>query len=141
MAKCTHCELLLFNDDCKASLIKHFRKSFQCSLALQLEKQTSKVIKRAKLKVELKKIETLEVSKFTSIAVDIDYFDSTLLCDIRKFSLFCEIANFVQQIRQCQHQYRESDLLTLLLELLRDSALIWYKQQQNESEIVKNLSE
>ena len=128
-AECTSCWYWFMQSDCEKSLTKH---SLHCSLFKQLHKE---VVKR----VELKKIEELKTSKFISVAVDIEYFDSTLLCDIQKFDLFCEIANFVQQLRQCQHQYRESNLLTLLIECFRDSALIWYKKQ---SEIVKkNLSE
>ena len=100
--------------DCEKSLTKH---SLHCPLFKQLHKE---VVKRA----ELKKIEELKALKFISVAVDIEYFDSTLLCDIQKFGLFCEIADFLQRFRQCQHQYRESDLLILLFEFLRDSALI-----------------
>ena len=127
--QCAHCSIEIFDVDReKKSLKYHFRNSFQCFLALQLEKKTSEII--------------VEIAKFMSVVADIDFFDATLLCDIKKFSLFCEIASFVQQFRQCQHQYRESDLLSLLFECFRDSALIWYKQQQNESEIVKkNLNE
>ena len=74
---------------------------------------------------EMKTPETIvEIAKSISVAADIDFFDAILLCDIQKFSLFCEIASFVQRFRQRQHQYRESDLLTLLSECFRDSALI-----------------
>ena len=94
IAKCFNCDLLLFNDDCKKSLTMHFRKSFHCSLVIQFEKQISEIIKRVKLKVELKKIEKLKISKFIFVVVDIDYFDSILFCDIQKFDLHHEIANF-----------------------------------------------
>ena len=130
MTQCTHCSIEIFDVDREEESLKHhLRKSSQCSLVLQLEKKTSEVI--------------VEVAKLISVAADIGFFDATLACDIQEFSLFCEIAGFVQQLRQCQHQYRESDLLTLLFECFRDSALTWYKQQrESESEIVKkNLSE
>ena len=134
---CNHCSLAIWDWDWKndeESLTKHLQESSHCSLVLQLEKKTSEDVRRVELKAQ-------KVAKFTLVASDIEYFDTTLLCDIQKFDLHCEIANFVQQLRQCQHQYRESNLLTLLFECLRDSALTWYRQQ-SESEIVKkNLSE
>ena len=137
-ARCTHYLLMLF-DTSKNSFKEHLDKSSECSLVLQFKTtrfETSKDIKRVELKV-------LKVVKSTFVAANIDFFDATLLCDIQKFNLFCEIANFVQQLRQCQHQYRESDLLNLLFDCLRDFALIWYKQQcEIEIEIVKkSLSE
>ena len=117
-AKCMHCSLTITRNRKFESLKKHIQKSFECSFVLQLE-----------------------IAKLISIVSNFDYFDSILLCDIQKFNLFCEIASFVQQFRQCQHQYRESDLLILLFESFRDFVLIWYKQQ-NENEIVKkNLNE
>ena len=128
--QCTHCSIELFDVDREEKSLKyHFRKSFECSLVLQLEKKISEVI--------------VEIAKFISVVADIDFFDAIFLCDIQKFSLFCEIASFVQRFRQCQHQYRESNVLILLFDCLRDSALIWYKQQNKlEIEIVKkNLSE
>ena len=125
--QCAHCSIEIFDvDDEEKSLKYHLRKSSQCSLALQLEKKTSEVI--------------IEIAKLISVAADIDFFDAIFLCDIQKFNLFCETANFVQQLRRRQHQYRESNLLTLLFDCFRDFALIWYKQQC-ESEIVKSLSE
>ena len=128
MTRCMKCSIKLF-DLIEKSLKKHFQKSFHCSLVLQLEKKTSEII--------------VEIVKFTFVVANIDYFDSTLLCDIQEFNLFREIAKFLQQFRQNQHQYRESNLLTLLLECFRDSALIWYRQQNElEIEIVKqNLNE
>ena len=99
-----------------------------------------KIIK--KLKSTISKI-MIEIAKLISIVANIDFFDATFVCDIQKFNLFCEIANFVQRFRQRQYQYRESDLLVLLFECFRNSALIWYKQQNEfEIEIVKkNLNE
>ena len=127
-AQCIHCSTTLFNS-MKKSLKEYLQQSPQCPLALQLEKKTSKII--------------VEIVKPTLVAADIDFFDATLLCDIHEFSLFCEAPGFVQQLRQCQHQYRESNLLTLLSECFRDPALTWYKQQrESENEIVKkSLSE
>ena len=128
-AQCIHCSTTLF-DSMKESLKEHLQQSFQCLLVLQFEKKTSKII--------------VEIVKLTLVAANIDFFDATLLCDIHEFNLFCETSSFVQQLRQCQHQYRESDLLTLLLECFRDLAVIWYKQQseKEQSEIVKkSLSE
>ena len=132
-ARCMHCSLTIAKNRKFESLKKHLQKSSQCSLVLQLETTRLEISEAI-----------VEASKSTSLAANLDYFDSTLLRDIQKFNLFCEIANFVQQLRQCQHQYRKSDLLTLLIECFRDSALIWYKLQseKKKSEIVKkNLSE
>ena len=89
-----HCSLTIARNRNFESLKKHLQKSFQCSLVLQLETtrlETSEEIKRVELTI-------LEVAKSTSLAANIEYFDAILLCDIQKFSLFCEIANFVQQL-------------------------------------------
>ena len=99
-AKCMHCSLKVAGNRDFESLKKHHQESSECPFVLQLE-----------------------AAKLIPVAADIGYFDATLLCDIQEFSLFCEAANFVQQVRQCQHQYRESDMLALLPELLRDPAL------------------
>ena len=99
-AKCMHCSLKVANNRNFESLKKYHQKSPECPFVLQFE-----------------------ATKPIPVAANIDYFDATLLCDIQKFSLFCETADFVQQVRQCQHQYRESDMLTLLPELLRGFAL------------------
>ena len=151
-AKCIHCYLSIFQWDCKKSFKKHFQKSFDCSLILQLEttrleisKTIVEIVKRAELKIlKVKKLiefETLKVSKFIFVAVDIEYFDSTLLCDIQEFDLHHESANFCQHLQNIRVNYREKKLLALLFECFRNSALIWYRQQQNEIEIVKSLNE
>ena len=132
MAQCTHCSVEIFGVDREEESLKyHLRRSPQCPLALQLEKETPEAI--------------AEAAKPTPVAADIGFFDASLACDIQEFSLFCEAAGFVQQLRQCQPQYRESDLLALLSECFRGPALTWYKQQseiQSESETVKkSLSE
>ena len=131
--KCMHCLLTITKNRNFESFKKHFQKSFECSFVLQFETkkfEISKNIKRTKLKI-------FEIVKFISIVANFDYFDSTFLCNIRKFNLFCEIANFLQQFRQRQYQYRKSNLLILLFDYLRNFALIWYKKQ-NET-IVKKI--
>ena len=135
--QCAHCSIEIFDVDREEESLKyHLRQSFQCSFALQFEKQISKVIKRVE-------IEALEVVKSTSIVANLDYFDSTFLCDIQKFDLHHETASFCQHLQNIQVNYREEELLALLFECLRDSSLIWYKQQSElEVEIVKkSLSE
>ena len=99
--------------DCEESLIKH---SFHCSLFKQLHEETAK-------RTELKKIETLEVSKSIFVAANLDYFDSTLLCDIQEFDLYHETASFCQHLQNIRINYRERELLSLLFEFFRDSAL------------------
>ncbi|KAG6999194.1 hypothetical protein G7Y79_00036g071500 [Physcia stellaris] len=126
MARCMECSAKLFGP-IEEPLKEHLQKSPQCPLALQLEKETPEAI--------------AEAAKPTPVAADIGYFDPTLLCDIQEFNLFREAAGFLQQLRQGQHQYRESDLLALLPECLRGPALAWYRQQQSESETAKGLSE
>ena len=116
-AKCMHCSLTVASNRKFESLKKHFQKSFECSFVLQLE-----------------------ISKSISVAVDIEYFDSTFLCDIQEFDLHHESANFSQHLQNIRINYREEKLLSLLLECFRDFALFWYKQQ-NEIEIVKDLNE
>ena len=108
-----HCSLTITENRNFELLKKHLQKSFECLLVLQFETT----------RLEISEI-IIEVSKFIFVVVNIDYFDSILLCDIQKFSLFCEMTRFLQQFRQCQHQYRELDLLTLLFEYFRDFALI-----------------
>ena len=124
IAECTHCWLMLFDDDCKDSLTKHLRKSFHCSLAIQFEKKTSEVIKRAKLKV-------IEVAKSTSTLVNIDIFDSTLMRDIEEFDLYSKMLKYLQHLQQIQHQYRKSDVLDLLFKCLRNSAFKWFNSQSS----------
>ena len=152
--KCIHCYLSIFQWDCKKSFKKHFQKSSDCSLVLQLETtrlETSEtiveIVKRAELKAlkvkKLTEFETLKVSKFISVVVDIEYFDSTFLCDIQKFDLHHESTSFCQHLQSIRINYREEELLSLLFEYFRDFALIWYRQQ-NELEIEiakKSLSE
>ena len=115
--KCMHCSLTITSNRKFESLKKHFQKSFECSFVLQLE-----------------------ISKSTFVVVDIEYFDSTFLCDIQKFDLHHESTNFSQHLQNIRINYREKKLLSLLLECFRDFALFWYKQQ-NEIEIAKNLNE
>ena len=153
-AKCIHCYLSIFQWNCKKSFKKHFQKSFDCSLVLQLEttrleisKVIVEIVKRIELKtLKVKKLvefETLKTSKLISVVVDIEYFDSTFLCDIQEFDLHHESTSFCQHLQNIRINYREEELFSLLFECFRDSALIWYRQQNElEIEIVKkNLSE
>ena len=86
-----------------------------------------KIVKQAKLKaleiVKRVEFEALEVVKLTLVASNIDYFDSTLLCDIQKFDLHHETASFCQHLQNIRTNYREKELFSLLLECFRDSAL------------------
>ena len=113
--KCMHCSLKIANNRDFESLKKHLQKSFECLFVLQLE-----------------------IAKFIFVAVDIEYFDSILLCDIQKFDLHHETIIFCQHLQSIRANYREIDLVELLNNCLRDSALTWYKKQ---NEIVKNLNE
>ena len=136
IAKCNHCSLKLFCNNCKKLLIKHFQKSFQCSFVLQFEKQISKIIKRIELKI-------LKISKFIFVVANIDYFDAILLCDIQEFDLHHETTSFCQHLQNIQINYREKKLFALLFEYFRDFALIWYKQQRKKKREIdkKNLNE
>ena len=135
-AQCAHCSIEIFGVDReKKSLKYHFRQSFECSLVLQLETT----------KLEISKT-IIDVSKFIFVVANIDFFDFIFLCDIQKFDLHHETTNFCQHLQNIRINYREEELLSLLLECFRDFALAWYKQQndkkQSENEIVKkNLSE
>ena len=133
-AKCVHCWYWFLQSDCEKSLKKHFRKSFDCLFALQNVKKIFEVKK-------LIEFEKLKISKLIFVVVDIEYFDSTFLCDIQKFDLHHEITNFCQHLQSIRINYRENELISFLFECFRNSALIWYRQQQNENEIVKNLNE
>ena len=108
-----HCSLTVASNRSFESLKKHFQKSFECSLAIQFETT----------KLEISKT-IVEVSKFTSVVADIDYFDSTFLCDIQEFDLHHETANFCQHLQSIQINYREKELFALLSECFRDFALI-----------------
>ncbi|KAG7008182.1 hypothetical protein G7Y79_00006g018020 [Physcia stellaris] len=58
---------------------------------------------------------------------DIGIFDPTLTCEDRRFD---EATDFLQHLQQCQHQYRESDLLSLLPSCLYGPAFdIWFNKQ------------
>ena len=81
----------------------------------------------------------MKVSKLIFVVVDIEYFDSTFLCDIQEFDLHHESASFCQHLQNIRINYREEKLFSLLLECFRDFALFWYQKQ---NEIVKqNLNE
>ena len=83
-------------------------------------------IKNAK-RVKSKALKAEETAKSTSTFQDIDIFDSILTCDDRRFS---ESEEFLQHLQQCQHQYRKSDLFTLLLACLWGVAFdIWFDKQ------------
>ena len=89
----------------------------------RVERQTLKNAKRVKSKA----LKAAEVAKSTSAIQDIDIFDSTLTCENRQFS---ELAKFLQHFQQCQHLYRESNLLMLLFTCLWNSVFdIWYDKQ------------
>ena len=112
-AKCMHCSLTVTNNRSFESLKKHFQKSFECSLVIQLETT----------KLEISEV-IVEISKLISVVADIDYFDSTFLCDIQEFDLHHETTSFCQHLQSIQINYREEELLALLFECFRDFALI-----------------
>ena len=127
MAQCTHCLIEIFGVDKEEEPLKdHLRRSPQCPLALQLEKETPEAI--------------AEVAKPTPVAADLGYFDPTLLCDIQEFGLHHEAITFCQHLQGIRASYREADLVQLLHTCLRGPALTWYRQQ-SESETAKSLSE
>ena len=59
-------------NDCEKLLTKH---SFHCSFSQEFHKEVAK-------RAELKKIEKLKISKSIFVVANIDFFDSTFLCDI-----------------------------------------------------------
>ena len=91
----------------------------------QQQRRKTRARKRANRKVAKKIVEN---AKSTSKLQNIDIFDSTS-CNESKFELYSEIANFLQSLQQCQHQYRKSDLLNLLSKCLCDFAFEWFKTQ------------
>ena len=95
--------------------------------ALKIEKKTKiNAVKNVK-RVESKALKTKEATKSTSTFHDIDIFDSIFTCDDRRFS---ESEEFLQHFQQCQHQYRKSNLLTLLFVCFWNSAFdIWFDRQ------------
>ena len=109
------------------SSVSSAQQKQQKSNALKIAKKTkTNVVKNAK-RVKSKALKTQEVAKLTSELQNIDIFDSTLTYENRRFS---EIANFLQHLQQCQHQYKESDLLFLLSSCLWDFAFdIWFDKQ------------
>ena len=99
----------------------------QESNALKIARKAKfNAVKNAK-RVKSKALKAEQIAKPTPTFQDIDIFDPTLTCEDRRFS---ESKDFLQHLQQCQHQYRESDLLTLLLACLWDSAFdIWFDKQ------------
>ena len=91
----------------------------------QQQRRKARVRKRANRKVAKKIVKD---AKSTSKLQNIDIFDSTS-CNESKFELYSEVANFLQSLQQCQHQYRKSDLLNLLSKCLCDFAFEWFKTQ------------
>ena len=56
-------------------------------------------------------------------------FDPELTQDDPESELFCEATGILRQLRQLQHQHRESDLLDLLHDCLWGPALDWFENQ------------
>ena len=95
----------------------------------QLKARAQKLAKRKARKIaERAELKTTKVAKSTSKLQNIDIFDSAT-CDESEFELYNEVANFLQNLQQCQHQYRKSDLLNLLSKCLCDLASEWFKLQ------------
>ena len=95
--------------------------------ALKIAKKTKiNAIKNVK-RVKSKALKAEKTAKSISTIQNIDIFDSIFTCEDRQFS---EFAKFLQYFQQCQHLYRESDLLMLLLICLWSSAFdIWFDRQ------------
>ena len=85
------------------------------------------------IKQKIKQIIKKKTSKSTSIFIDIDIFDSTLICDILKFDLYSKMINFLQHFQQIQNQnlYLKSDVLDLLFKCFRDFVFAWFNSQSN----------
>ena len=101
------------------TLTKAFSSQEQRELKLIAQKRAKRKARKIAERAELKIIET---TKQTSKLQNIDIFDSTLASDRFEFDLYNEIAIFLQHLQQCQHQYRKSDLLSLLSKCLCDLA-------------------
>ena len=101
-------------NDCEKSLTKYL---FHCLFSQKFYKKVAKRIK-------LKKIEKSKIMKFIFVVVDIDYFDSILLCDIQKFDLHHETIIFCQHLQNIRINYREIDLIQLFYICLRDFAFV-----------------
>ena len=95
--------------------------------ALKIAKKIKiNAVKNAK-RVKSKAIKVEKVAKSTSTIQNIDIFDSIFIYENRRFS---EFARFLQHFQQCQHLYRESDLLMLLLICFWNSVFdIWFDRQ------------
>ena len=99
--KCMHCSLTITSNRKFESLKKYFQKSFECSFVLQLE-----------------------IAKFIFVVIDIEYFDSILLCDIQKFNLHHETIIFCQNLQNIRINYREIDLIQFIHICLRDFVFV-----------------
>ena len=108
------------------SICEIFEKSANsCSSSRQ--KQQKLMIKSEVSKFK-KTSRTEQTVKSTSTLQNIDIFDSTA-CNESEFELYSEVANFLQHLQQCRHQYRKSNLLNLLSKCLCDFAFEWFKTQ------------
>ena len=132
----THLFLFLFN--CfNDSIFKWFQKQshfdflhiFSTVLAnvfsFQQQRKKARIRKRTNQKIAKNVVKN---AKSTSKFQNIDIFDSTS-CNESKFELYNEIANFLQNFQQRQHQYRKSNLLNLLSKCFCDFAFEWFKFQ------------
>ena len=130
----------------KAERVKKAQKQKKIQLTEQkIQEQTQREIKltecqikwKAKKQVELIEQEiqkkVIEISKSTSISVNIGIFDSTLICDILKFGLYNKVMSFLKHLQQIQHQdlYCEFDVLDLLFKCLREFAFAWFNNQSS----------
>ena len=96
----------------------------KCQIKWKTKKQTELIEQKVQQKI-------IEISKSTSISVDIDIFDSTLICDILKFDLYNKMIDFLQNFQQIQHQYLKSNVFDLLSKCFRNFAFAWFKNQSN----------
>ena len=99
------------------------QKSNALKIAKKIKFNAIKNIKRIKSKA----LKAKEIAKSTSTFQNIDIFHSILTCENRQLS---EFAKFLQHFQQCQHLYRKSNLLMLLLTCLWSFAFdIWFDKQ------------
>lgn len=92
-----------------------------------IERQAIKYAKKKNVKA----LKAAETAKPTPTIQDIGIFDPALTSNEPEVSRFNEAAKFLQHLQQDRHQYRESDLLTLLPTCLEGPAFdIWFKIQK-----------
>ena len=127
---CRRCDLILENWEFHNDFIKeHFRKSSECFRTKKTIEQkifivVQEVIKQKIVVVVIKAIKSEDCVK------NINFFDFTMQINLwEKFRISINSASFLHHLIEIVVNYREKNIIKMLFQCFRDSALQWLKNQ------------